>query len=318
MDVFIICAPLVGWLLAQRTITTLKYIGIKQSVREDGPQSHLLKRGTPTMGGLYFLMMWLLSYLFILVFKIHLVEINKFMGISTLFVTFALIGCYDDLTKISAQRGLNMRPKFLLQSVVAILWSLLFMQHHTLHIAGIGVFELSPVVACLWCSFVIIGSANAVNLTDGLDGLMIQTVLVVMCGFLTISMFIPNTPNALHWVMVVLIAMLLALWPMNRHPAKLFLGDTGSLSMGAALAGISLYLHAEFALAIMGLIFVIEACSVAIQIAVFKYSGRRFFRMAPIHHHFELGGWSERQVVAYFTLFTCMTTILGVIWYIRL
>lgn len=316
MDFFIVFAPLMGWAFANYTLAMLKTIGIKQSIRTDGPQSHLVKQGTPTMGGIYFIFIWLISYLAITLFSANLFNGHAVLSMMLLFLSFAGIGCFDDMCKIRFNRGVNMLPKFILQAFVALVWSSIYMQHHVIHLPGIGTLTLSPPLSCIWASFVIIGTANAVNLTDGLDGLMIQTVLIVLCGFLVMALSV--NALSLQWVIIILISMLLALWPLNRFPAKLFIGDTGSLAMGSSLAGIALFLNAEIVLVVMGLVFVLETVSVAIQIIVFKCTGKRFFKMAPIHHHFELSGWSENKIVAYFSLLTLFATLLGVGWYVGL
>jgi phospho-N-acetylmuramoyl-pentapeptide-transferase len=312
MDFFIVVMPVMGWAFARYTLAFLKSFGMKQTVRDDGPQSHLVKQGTPTMGGVYFIFIWLVSYFIITSFSTNILSGHAVLAMMSLFLCFACIGCYDDLCKIHAKKGIHMLPKFALQCIAAMVWSLLYMNHHAIFVPGIGDFTLSPLWSCIWSSLVIVGTANAVNLTDGLDGLMIQTVGIVLCGFMVIAVQLHAL--SLQWVIMILLSMLLALWPLNSYPAKLFLGDTGSLAMGSALAGLALFLHAELALILMGLVFVLETCSVAIQIIVFKCTGKRFFKMAPIHHHFELCGWSEKKIVAYLSVLTVLTTSLGVIW----
>lgn len=276
-----------------------------QPIREDGPKHHLTKEGTPTLGGLVILaalafgtlLFGLLPALWILLLTL---------------LAFGGLGFYDDWTKISKGEGISARVKFTAQLLMALAIALLLylmLEDHRYR------FPFSEITFSLGLGFipftalVIVGTSNAVNLTDGLDGLVAVPVVLVAAalGFLAYSS---------GMVELALFCALMAggvlgfLW-FNAHPAEIFMGDTGSLVLGALLAVVAVLLRQELLLAIMGGVFVAEALSVILQVGYFKLTRKRIFRMAPLHHHFELQGWPESKVVARFWLAALLFVLLG-------
>lgn len=322
-------ALLVALYFGPKMIRWLQQLQLKQVVRDDGPQSHLSKSGTPTMGGILILLAiststilwgdWTQASLWV----VFLVTI-----------AFGLIGWIDDYRKIVRKnsRGLPARWKYFWQSLVAFLAVLYLFTHSTLPIQtqltlpfykellldlGIGFMILGY--------FVIVGSSNAVNLTDGLDGLAIMPIVMVAgaLGILTYATsntihahylsipFVPNTGELTIFCASIVGAGLGFLW-FNTYPAEVFMGDVGSLALGAALGTIAVIIRQEFVLFIMGGLFVLETVSVILQVGYFKYThGQRLFRMAPLHHHFELKGWSEPKIIVRFWIITLIFVLCG-------
>jgi len=318
---FVIGPAMIRWLRARQ--------GKGQPIRVDGPQRHIVeKQGTPTMGGLLILisavgatLLWAdLSQLYVWV---------------VLFVTlsFGLLGFADDYLKVTkhSSHGLSARAKILVQIAVAIVASYAAMSLEEPALAGtVAVPFLKAALVPLGWGFiafgalVIVGSSNAVNLTDGLDGLAIVPVIIAALAFALIAYLVGNVKFAdylqLHYVagtgeLAVFLAALIGgglgfLW-YNAPPAMLFMGDTGSLSLGGALGGVAVATKHEIVLAIVGGLFVLEAASVIVQVASFKLTGKRIFRMAPIHHHFEQLGWREPTIVIRFWIISVVLALLG-------
>jgi phospho-N-acetylmuramoyl-pentapeptide-transferase len=301
---------------------------IGQTIREEGPQSHLKKRGTPTMGG----MLILLSITCGVLLWGDLT--NKFTWVILLVTLgFGFIGWLDDYRKLVLKNsaGLKARWKYLLQSFVG-LSAIIFLYVTAIYPAETELvmpFFKYLVVELGWfyiifSYFVVVGSSNAVNLTDGLDGLAIlPTVLVAgalgVFAYLTGNyvfshyLYIPFIPGAGE-VAVFCSAMVGAglgfLW-FNTYPAQIFMGDVGALGLGAALGIIAVIIRQELVLFLMGGVFVLETISVILQVASFKLTGKRIFKMAPIHHHFELKGWAEPKVIVRFWIITFVLVLLG-------
>lgn len=322
-------ALMVGFFCGPLTIRWLSRLQIGQMVRDDGPKSHLLKAGTPTMGGVLILLAITVSCLL----WGDLRQANLWL---VLFVTisFGLVGWVDDYRKLVLKnsRGLPGRWKYFWQSVIACVAVLYLyfdssMPIHTqltipfCKTCLIGLGPLFPVLAY----FVIVGSSNAVNLTDGLDGLAIMPIVMVAgaLGVFTyvssnavyahyLAMpFVPNTGELTIFCASMLGAGLGFLW-YNSYPAQIFMGDVGSLALGAALGMVAIVVRQELVLLIMGGLFVIETLSVILQVGYFKCSGgKRLFRMAPLHHHFELKGWSEPKVIVRFWIITVVFVLCG-------
>jgi len=300
-----------------------------QPIRKDGPQSHFSKAGTPTMGGALILMTVLLSVLLWGDLR------NKYVWVVLLvMLTFGAIGWYDDWIKIVKRdpNGLKSRWKYLLQSIFGLAAGLYlylyadvpaattfyvpFFKSIALPLAGIGFVA----IAYFW----IVGFSNAVNLTDGLDGLAIMPTVLVACalgvfayasGNAVFSSYlqIPPVPGAGELTIIcaaIAGAGLGFLW-FNTYPAMVFMGDIGALALGAVLGTIAVIVRQELVLVIMGGIFVIETLSVMIQVASFKLTGKRVFRMAPIHHHFELKGWPEPRVIVRFWIISVVLVLVG-------
>ena len=326
----VVTALLVSFLLGPTIINWLKSKqGAGQPIRSDGPQSHLVtKKGTPTMGG--FLILLALVFSTLLWADLS----NGFVwAVLLIALGFGAIGFVDDYLKLTKYnpKGLSSRIKLLMQVVVGSIATVLIM--HLMgppldtalafpifkdYLLDLGIFFLPMAV------FVMVGASNAVNLTDGLDGLAIVPVMIaaacfaliaylvgnaVFSGYLQIH-FIPGTGELAVVCGALIGAGLGFLW-YNAPPAMVFMGDTGSLSLGGALGGISVITKHEIVLAIVGGLFVLETISVIVQVASFKLTGKRVFRMAPLHHHFEKKGWAEPTVVIRFWIIAVILALAG-------
>jgi phospho-N-acetylmuramoyl-pentapeptide-transferase len=299
-------------------IRLLRVRNIGQQVRADGPQGHLVKQGTPTMGGVLILLVVTVTFLV--------------MGTPTRLSVLALLamlacgvlGFIDDWSKVSHERSLGLRPraKLFWQATVSVVFGLLVVNWGQLPTwvavplttYKIDLGELSSVltigtttivVPWLYLAFVgvmIVAMSNAVNLTDGLDGLAAGTVAIVTLVFAAIA-FRQNTLESALLAASVAGACIGFLW-YNSYPADIFMGDTGSLGLGAAIAALAVITKTELLLLIIGGIYVAETLSVVLQVASFKLTGKRIFRMAPLHHHFEMKGWSETKVMVRFWIIT--------------
>ena len=318
-------ALLIGLLLGPWFISYLRVRqGKGQPIRSDGPQSHLAKRGTPTMGGLLILIAVIIS-------TVLWMELANPYVWACLLVTagFGLIGFLDDYDKIKKEShaGLSGRTRLALEFVIAgaATWIIVHFGTTKLYLP----FVQGPVVDLgyfyiLFGAFVIVSFGNAVNLTDGLDGLATMPVIIASMAFLLIAYLVGNAKFATYLgiphvlgvgdltvlCLAIVGAGLAFLW-FNAPPAAVFMGDTGSLALGGALGAIAVATHHEFVLAIVGGLFVIEALSVVIQVAVYKRTGKRVFLMAPIHHHFEHLGWSEPTVVIRFWIVSFVLALAG-------
>ncbi|MEO6247839.1 MAG: phospho-N-acetylmuramoyl-pentapeptide-transferase [Sphingomicrobium sp.] len=298
--------------------------GKGQPIRADGPQSHLAKRGTPTMGGLLILISMMVSVLLWM-------DLSNPYVWACLLVTagFGLIGFLDDYDKVkkASHKGLSGKSRLLFEFIIAGFATWLMIRHHGTHLYV--PFYNGPVIDIGWLyipfgAFVIVAFGNSVNLTDGLDGLATMPVIIASLAFFLISYFVGNAKFATYLgiphvpgagdlavlTMAIVGAGLAFLW-FNAPPAAVFMGDTGSLALGGALGAIAVATHHELVLAIIGGLFVLEAVSVVVQVFWFKRTGRRVFRMAPIHHHFEHLGWSEPTVVIRFWIIAFILAIAG-------
>ena len=324
----VLTALMISFLVGPAMIRRLSRYNIGQTVREDGPETHLVKSGTPTMGGALILvavavaaLLWAdLSNLYVWI-----------VLLTTL--TFGCVGLWDDYRKLVLRdaRGLPARKKYLWQSLFGFAAAL------ALYLGASQpaetqlmfpffkdlVIDLGPWFVLL-AYFVIVGSSNAVNLTDGLDGLAIlPTVLVA--GALGVFAYVAGHTQMASYLLIphlpgvgeltVLCGALVGaglgfLW-FNAYPAQVFMGDVGALALGAALGTLAVAVRQEIALFIMGGVFVVETVSVMLQVASFKLTGRRIFRMAPLHHHFELKGWPEPRVIVRFWIITVILVLVG-------
>lgn len=295
-------------------IPLLKKLKARQSIREEGPKSHRIKSGTPTMGGLFML----LSAVLVVVF-------NKLIDPSVLWLLFltlghGLLGFLDDFIKAEKKRnlGLTAKQKMLGQIILAVLfcWGVVDTLHLPYSIA-IPFTHTDISIGLLYYPFVvlvIVGASNAVNLTDGLDGLASGCCVIAFSAY---ALYCYMTGfNDLGYFIIILAGSCIGFLFFNYHPAKIFMGDTGSLALGGAIAGISVMTRTELLLIFLGMIFVLEALSVIIQVASFQLTGKRVFKMSPLHHHFELSGWSEVQVVWAFWIFegiaACVSLLLAI------
>jgi phospho-N-acetylmuramoyl-pentapeptide-transferase len=318
-------ALIIGLLLGPWFISWLRVKqGKGQPIREDGPQSHLAKRGTPTMGGLLILTSVAISVLLWM-------DLKNIYVWACLLVTggFGLIGWLDDYDKVrkAHHAGLSGKTRLALEFLIAgfATWMMVRTGGTGLHLP----FVKETVVDLGWFyilfgAFVIVAFGNAVNLTDGLDGLATMPVIIASIAFLLITYLvgnvkfanylgIPHVPGAgdLTVLLLAIVGAGLAFLWFNAPPAAVFMGDTGSLALGGALGAVAVATHHEFVLAIVGGLFVVEALSVVIQVLVYKRTGKRVFLMAPIHHHFEHLGWSEPTVVIRFWIISFVLALAG-------
>ena len=318
-------ALVIGLIIGPRFINMLRVRqGKGQPIRDDGPQSHLSKRGTPTMGGLMILVALTPALLLWM-------DLTSPFVWACLAVTlgFGIIGFLDDYAKVSkaSHAGVSGRVRLLMEFAVAGLasWIIVGQISTNLYLPFFSEVEipLGPAYY-VFAAFVMVGAGNAVNLTDGLDGLAIMPVIIAAGTFAIIAYLvgrvdfsgylgIPHVPGAGELAVfcaAIMGAGLAFLW-FNAPPAAVFMGDTGSLALGGALGAIAVAAHHEVVLAIVGGLFVLEAVSVMIQVFWFKRTGRRVFRMAPIHHHFEQLGWSESKVVIRFWIIAIVLALMG-------
>jgi len=300
--------------------------GFGQPIRDEGPQSHQSKAGTPTMGGTAIVLAAVIGY-----GVAHLGSASVTAGglfVLFTFIGMALVGFADDLIKLRMRRnlGLNKTTKFTGQALIAIGFATLGPElgglPRNISIVGDVAFEVSTPVFVLWIFLLLTGASNAVNLTDGLDGLAAGSAALVFGAFTLIAFWqfrnFEDYPflgiNEALDVAIITAAVTAAcagfLWH-NAPPARIFMGDTGSLALGGLLAGVAVATGTQFLLVLLGGLFVLETVSVIIQVAVFRTTGKRVFRMAPIHHHFELLGWQETTIIVRFWILAAIGIALG-------
>lgn len=325
----VVLAMVAAALLFPLWIRLLRVRNIGQQVRADGPQGHLVKQGTPTMGGVLILLV------VIIVFMILGHESRPSVLALGAMVACGMLGFIDDWSKVAHERSLGLRPraKLFWQGVVSVVFCLLVVNWAGLGTwiripltnakIDLGVFTTTVSVAghailvpWLYVAFVFImvtGMSNAVNLTDGLDGLAAGTVTIVTLAYAGIAFRQDSLETALL-AAAIGGACVGFLW-YNSYPADIFMGDTGSLGLGAAIAALAVITKTELLLLIIGGIYVAETLSVMLQVAGFKATGKRIFRMAPLHHHFEMLGWSETKVMVRFWIVTGILAGLGFAMY---
>ncbi|WP_212772329.1 phospho-N-acetylmuramoyl-pentapeptide-transferase [Polycladomyces abyssicola] len=309
--------------LSPMVIPILRRLKFGQSIREEGPQGHLKKAGTPTMGGVIFLTSIVLT---VIPFGQH--WLKRLVNADVFFLIFAtlgygILGFLDDYIKVVMKRnlGLTARQKLLGQLFIGLVlfWVLLevrvFHPNTIGYIFSVGIPGTDWIIHLNWLYlplllFIMIATSNAVNLTDGLDGLLAGTAVAAYTAYAVIGWVQSNLSVVLFSVAV--IGALLGFLVFNAHPAKVFMGDTGSLALGGGLAALSVITKTELLLPIIGAVFVAEALSVILQVISFKWRGRRIFRMSPLHHHFELCGWSEWKVVVVFWMAGWLFAVVGV------
>lgn len=298
-------------ILGPLIIPMLRRLKVGQSIREEGPQRHLAKSGTPTMGGLMILAALLIT---IVTSGIH----TKDVIVLFLFtLANGVLGFIDDFIKVVLKRNLGLRAyqKLLGQVILAVALAI-YQSHNTSmgtsvfipftqnYSINLGIFYVPFIV------FVIVGTVNSVNLTDGLDGLASGVTLIVMSFFSLVSLKLGYTGFAVF--AAAMTGACLGFLKHNAYPAKVFMGDLGSLALGGAVAGIAVMLNLSLILPIVGGIYFAETLSVILQVASFKLTGKRIFKMSPLHHHYELKGWSEIKVVSVFWIVTALLCIVGV------
>ncbi|MEH7234866.1 phospho-N-acetylmuramoyl-pentapeptide-transferase [Bacillus sp. JJ1562] len=294
-------------------IPFLRRLKFGQSIREEGPKSHQKKSGTPTMGGIIILVSILLTTILVST-RLGELSVTTYL---LLFVTlgYGVLGFLDDFIKVVLKRnlGLTSRQKLFGQILIAIIFYFIYQQNNfstAISIPGTDFeFDLKLLYVLLLVIW-LVGFSNAVNLTDGLDGLVSGTAAIAFGAFAVLAWNQAQYDVAIFCVAVV--GAVLGFLVFNANPAKVFMGDTGSLALGGAIATVAITLKLEILLLLIGGVFVIETLSVIIQVISFKTTGRRVFRMSPLHHHYELVGWSEWRVVVTFWTVELLCAILGI------
>lgn len=334
-----VTAFLLSIIIGRKFISYLRKRQFSENIRTDGPPGHKIKAGTPTMGGAFIVLSILLS-------TIIWVNIFDYTILLTLFfiICFSFIGFADDWYKLKRGKGMRAKKKFILQIVVGTVFiSLLLLLKSEGFTMSVGVEKTNVhnytsvilpffknivinmgILYIPFALFVVVGSSNAVNLTDGLDGLAIGSMVIAVATYTIFSYlsgnfefsrylqipYIPSGGELAIFLSAIGGASLGFLW-YNSHPAEIFMGDVGSLSLGAAIGFTALVIKQELLLVIVGGLFLIEACSVMLQVASFKLYGKRIFKMAPLHHHFELSGWSESKVVIRFWIISILLSLIA-------
>lgn len=304
----------VSMLVTARMIPFLKEKQFGQFIREEGPESHMAKQGTPTMGGVA-IVAGVTVAVIVSMFLPGSETVEKIAIILSMFA-FGAIGFIDDYNKIAKKQneGLTPKQKLLLQVVFGLALAVFMMAREGTSVL-IPFTGKSVEMGWLYIPFIVfveVAMANAVNLTDGLDGLAAGTSAIVAAAFAVIGMTLNGGSEPMAVAGQAVLGALIGFLVFNHFPAKIFMGDTGSMALGGVLSAMAIVGHVEWLLPIAGLIYVIEALSVIIQVGYFKMSGgKRVFRMAPIHHHFELGGWHETKVVRVFCIFTLICCVIA-------
>lgn len=295
-------------------IPALRRLKFGQSVRGDGPKSHLRKQGTPTMGGVMFFFSITLGVIFLTKGMLTYLLLLATLG-------FGLIGFADDYIKIIKHRSLGLKP---MQKIVGQLGISLLVAYLAVFKLGISTALVVPYfgmtielgwVYIPFIIFVLVGTTNAVNLTDGLDGLASGVTMIVAVGFALMGYY--SNMYTVTIFSAALAGSCLGFLFFNSYPAKVFMGDTGSLALGGAVAALAIVTKTELFLPIIGIIYVAEVVSDIIQVGVYKWKKKRVFKMAPLHHHFELCGWKEQKVVFVFWSVAALAVMLTLFLYIN-
>ena len=309
----LVASFLVTILMLPRLIKYLHYLKFGQAIREEGPQSHMHKKGTPTMGGISFIVATVLAL--IIAMFIDSSNIKYYFLFIYTTISFSIIGYIDDMLIVVKKKndGLAPRKKLMLQILFSIIFYVLvkfiYEDINYIYIPGL---EYQLNISYLYMVFVVFwqtGFSNAVNLTDGLDGLATSVTIITTSTFALLAYKENNFP--IFVFCLVLVGALIGFLLFNKNPAKIFMGDTGSLALGGILAAISIILHKEIAFIFIGLVYILETLSVIIQVAYFKKTGKRIFKMSPLHHHFELSGYGEVKTVHLFAIIALISSGVG-------
>lgn len=299
---------LIVLLLGPIVIPALRKFKFGQSIREDGPQSHLKKAGTPTMGGIMFIAAMIITVLIVA----PQITGALIVGMVTT-VGYGLIGLLDDGLKVIRKKNLGLRAYQKLIGQIAFAFILSYFAYVNIGSDVHIPFTKTMVDLGIWyvpfMIFVIVAATNAVNLTDGLDGLASSVTLIVVVFFAVVTYGLKN--GDLSIFCGALAGGLLGFLKYNSYPAQVFMGDTGSLALGGAISALAVLLKMPFILVIVGGIYVIEVLSVIIQVTSFKLTGKRVFKMSPLHHHFEQLGWHETKIVSWFCILTAIFALIG-------
>ena len=304
--------------LALIIIPILRKLKVGQIEREEGPKSHLKKQGTPTMGGIIMIIVLLIvgAFLYIDFSKDQPDVANAILPLIGVSVGFGLIGFVDDFKKLFLKntKGLSPRAKMLGLLIVAVAYTIVLTNVFNIGTDIFIPFVKEYITLPIWvyipfAVLVMLATTNAINLTDGIDGLSTSVTTIIITCITVISVLLGV--KEVTAVGAILIGTCLGFLLFNLHPAKVMMGDTGSLMLGGAIAGIALYLKMPLLLLILAIIPIIETLSVMIQVTYYKKTGNRVFKMTPIHHHFELSGWKENKIVSVFSLVTLVFCIIG-------
>ena len=299
-------------LLAPIYISLLQRLGFGKQIRVDGPEAHYGKAGTPTMGGIL-----MVGVVLFLAMALRIEDAATLTPMLTL-MGVGILGAVDDFVNVRTGIGMRGRWKLVWQTVVALLAGFYISRHFDLsglNIPLVGQIEVAPILLIGFIAFVIVGTSNAVNLTDGLDGLAGGVLIFSFVAYLLISL-VPiegvklAQPNLAVFCALVIGALMGFLW-FNVHPAQIFMGDSGALSLGATLAVVATVNGQLPLLAIVGIVFFAVIMSVVIQVISYRTRGRRIFRMTPLHHHFELVGWAEEKITLRFWIVAALAGLLG-------
>jgi phospho-N-acetylmuramoyl-pentapeptide-transferase len=299
-------------LLAPIYISLLQRLGFGKQIRAEGPDSHFGKAGTPTMGGIL-----MVGVVLFLAMALRIEDAATLTPMLTL-MGVGILGAVDDFVNVRTGIGMRGRWKLVWQSVVALLAGFYIQGHFDItgiNVPGIGEIVIGPVLFILFVAFVIVGTSNAVNLTDGLDGLAGGVLIFSFVAYLLVSLVaVPGTkiaqPNLAVFCALVIGALMGFLW-FNVHPAQIFMGDSGALSLGATIAVVATVNGQLPLLAVVGIVPFAVIMSVVLQVLSYRFRGRRIFRMTPLHHHFELIGWAEEKITLRFWIVAALAGLLG-------
>ena len=300
-------------LMLPRLIKYLHVLKFGQAIREEGPQSHMHKKGTPTMGGISFIIAIVISLIVAMFLDSSNIQYYILFIYTT--ISFSIIGYIDDMLIVVKKKndGLAPRKKLMLQIIFSVIFYILVtFIYKDVNYIHIPVIDYNLNISYFYIIFLVFwqtGFSNAVNLTDGLDGLATSVTIITTSTFALLAYKANNFPVLVFCLTIVgaLVGFLL----FNRNPAKIFMGDTGSLALGGILAAISVILHKEVAFLFIGLVYILETLSVIIQVAYFKKTGKRIFKMSPLHHHFELSGYGEVKTVYIFVIIAVISSAIG-------
>ena len=311
---------MVAIILGILIIPVLRKLKVGQIEREDGPKSHLKKQGTPTMGGIIIILSMIITLTGVYIYQImkNQADIaNKIIPILVLTIGFGLVGFIDDFKKLVLKKTDGLKPKYkmlglLIISILYVIYLVYGLNNGTqTFIPIIKEYINMPIYIYIpFAIVVILGTTNAVNLTDGIDGLSssVCAIIVASLSIIAMQMQIPEVSLFSSSLVGIVLGFLM----FNLHPAKVFMGDTGSLLLGGVISALALYLKMPLILLIIALIPVLETLSVILQVAYYKKTGNRIFKMAPLHHHYELSGWKENKVVIVFSIITFLLCIIGI------
>lgn len=315
----LIATFIISIVIALITIPILKKLKVGQIERQEGPRSHLSKQGTPTMGGVIILLSIIISAIITFIYYSNKETqiINNIMPLLIIAIGTGLIGFIDDFKKLILKDTKGLKPSYkmlglLIISVIYIIYIINFANVNTEIVIP---FIKQSITLPMWvyipfAIFIILATTNAVNLTDGVDGLG-GSIAVIIIATLTVIGAIFGIQE-ISILGSIVCGAVLGFLIFNMHPAKVFMGDTGSLMLGGIIAAMAIYLKIPLILIVIALIPILETLSVMIQVAYYKKTGKRIFKMAPLHHHFELSGWSENKVVSIFSIVTTILCVIGI------